>query len=67
MANKKLFWIVFFILSCCEFGQFVYSKTTAVNAPQDKSYHSVLHSREQQALSNELVFNAKSTNNLLPR
>lgn len=26
MSNKKLFWVAFFTLSCCEFGQFAYSK-----------------------------------------
>lgn len=26
MSNKKLFWIAFFILSCCEFAQVAYSK-----------------------------------------
>ncbi len=40
MSNKKLFWIAFFILSCCEFGQIAYSKNIVTSAnvvePNDK-------------------------------
>ncbi|MBU3002909.1 hypothetical protein [Paraglaciecola arctica] len=37
MSNKKLFWIVFIILSCCEFGQIAYSKNSSVATNAVKS------------------------------
>ncbi|MEP1449224.1 MAG: hypothetical protein ABJK37_24180 [Paraglaciecola sp.] len=43
MSNKKLFWIIFIILSCCEFGQIAYSKSSSVAI---KPVHS--HSAELQ-------------------
>ncbi|MFT5837555.1 MAG: hypothetical protein ACI9UT_000040 [Flavobacteriales bacterium] len=67
MSNKKLFCVVFFSLSCFEFGHFVYSKTKPVNIPQNMPYQSVLHSHEIQALGSECVFNTRLASNLLPR
>jgi hypothetical protein len=31
MSNKKLFWLVFMVLSICEFGQFAYSQNPPVD------------------------------------
>jgi hypothetical protein len=47
MSNKKLFWIAFFTLSCCEFSQFAYSNNTSTIAHQAESSNTDLHGYEE--------------------
>jgi hypothetical protein len=67
MSNKKNFWIVFIILSCCEFGQFAYSKHTSTNVKATKPSRIDLDCNEYKVLKSELVFNGISSSYLLPR
>jgi hypothetical protein len=67
MSNKKLFWIAFFILSCCEFGQFVYSSNALAHVKACKSTRISLHDDADQALDKSLVSNDNSISYLLPR
>jgi hypothetical protein len=67
MSNKTLFWVVFFTLSCCEFGQFFYSSNTLVHVKACKFTGISLHDDAHQALDAGLVSNDNSTSYLLPR
>jgi hypothetical protein len=67
MSNKKWFWIVFFTLSCCEFGQFAYSKNVSVSVSQVKPSNNILNCHAKQTLVSELLFNGRSASYLLPR
>jgi hypothetical protein len=67
MSNKKLFGIVFFILSCCEFGQFAYSKNISVSAQPTKFSNAGVYCYEEQTLSSDLAFKGKSSSYSLPR
>jgi len=67
MSNKKLFGVAFFTLSCCEFGQFVYSKNSSVTAQETQIISMGLHCTEEITLRNALVINAKSPSYSLPR
>lgn len=67
MSNKKKFWIVFIIFSCCEFGQFAYSKNTSINIKASKPSCIDLDCNKYKALKSELVFNGISSSYLLPR
>jgi hypothetical protein len=67
MSNKKAFWIAFIILSCCEFGQFAYSKNTSASVKASKPFSIGLHCYEDKALESGSVFNGISTSYLLPR
>jgi len=48
MSNKKIFWGAFIILSCCEFGQFAYSKNTSESFQEVKPKSIVLHCYEEK-------------------
>ena len=67
MSNKKLFWIAFFILSCCEFGQFAYSKNNSANPQEGKLNDKSLHSHEEHILVNNTLFEKKYISHSLPR
>jgi hypothetical protein len=67
MSNKKLFGIAFFILSCCEFGQFAYSKNISVSAQQTTFSNTGLYCYEEQTLGSDWVLTGKSSSYLLPR
>jgi hypothetical protein len=67
MSKKKLFGIMFLILSYCEFGNFVYSKASSPNV-QINSYKSMSPiCCEDKNLDKKIVFNGKSTSYFLPR
>ena len=55
MSNKKWFGVVFLILSCCEFGQFVYSKTISTGAQTNKPGSPDSYCCEDKTLDNESV------------
>jgi len=67
MSNKKLFWIAFFTLSFCEFGQFVYSSNTSAHVNACKFTGISLHDDADQGLDKGFVSNDKSISYLLPR
>lgn len=67
MSNKTLFWVAFFTLSCCEFGQFVYSSNTLAHVKTCKFTGISLHDDADQTSDDGLVSNDNSTSYLLPR
>jgi hypothetical protein len=67
MSNKKLFWIAFFTLSCCEFGQIVYSSNTLAHVKACQLTGINLHDDADQALDKGLVSHDNSIRYLLPR
>lgn len=67
MSNKKLFWLVFVILSICEFGQFAYSQNTQRSIEQHKIKPAVLQCENEQVDFALLKLELQSTTYLLPR
>ncbi|MFT6988302.1 MAG: hypothetical protein ACJASL_000264 [Paraglaciecola sp.] len=67
MSNKKLFWIAFLTLSCCEFGQFAYSKDTSTSIQATQLNNMSWHCSEEIMLGNDLLFNKQSAHFLLPK
>ena len=67
MSNKKIFWVAFFILSCCEFGQVAYSKNISANTQVAKATSTGLPCNEDKASGSHLVFSGKSASYSLPR
>jgi hypothetical protein len=67
MSNKKIFWIAFFTLSFCEFGQFAYSKNTAVNTEDAKFSSELLVCDKMHTSVNDLDSNAELISYSLPR
>jgi hypothetical protein len=59
MSNKKLFWIAFFILSCCEFGQVAYSKNISASTQAFKPNGTGLQCHEEKALASVNLLNGK--------
>lgn len=66
MSNKKLFGIVFLILSYCEFGNFAYSKASLPNVPLGNNSNKSSIGNEDKNLDNKIVFNGKSTRYFCP-
>ena len=66
MSNKKLFWIAFFILSCCEFGQVAYSKNISSSTKVVKPSDTTLCHEEKTADGCQAL-NAKLASYALPR
>jgi len=67
MSNKKLFWIAFFILSCCEFGQVAYSKNISASIQVAKHSGAGLKCHEEKAFGSFQVLNGKLASYSLPR
>jgi hypothetical protein len=67
MSNKKLFWIAFFILSCCEFGQVAYSKSMSSSVIASKSSGSVIQCLDENAANSYHASNFKLSSYPLPR
>lgn len=67
MSNKKLFWIVFFILSCCEFAQVAYSKNIPVGNQEIKANGTAMQDQKEKASIDQQVFKGKSSSYSLPR
>jgi hypothetical protein len=67
MSNKKLFWVAFFILSCCEFAQIAYSKNISASNHPIKPSDSGVQYHEEKALNDHQVFTGKSASYSLPR
>lgn len=67
MSNKKLFWIAFFTLSFCEFGQFAYSKNTTVTTEQSKHSSETLGCDKTHTSVNDFDSNAELISYSLPR
>ena len=67
MSNKKLFWIAFFILSCCEFGQVAYSKNISASTREVKTSGAGLECHQENALGSFQVLNGKLASYSLPR
>jgi hypothetical protein len=66
MSNKKLFWIAFFILSCCEFGQVAYSKNISASNQTLKTSGTGLQCHEEKALGSVYLLNGKLASYSLP-
>lgn len=67
MSNKKLFWIAFFILSCCEFGQLAYSKNMSSSTIAVKPSGSVTYCHDENASDGCQTLDANLLSNTLPR
>lgn len=67
MSNKKLFWIAFFILSCCEFGQLAYSKNVSANHQANNPSVTNLQFHNTEIDDGNSVFKGGSVHYLLPR
>ena len=67
MSNKKIFWIAFFILSFCEFGQFAYSKNTTQTIEEVKLRNDGETCSENHTLSNEHATKKELLSYSLPR
>lgn len=67
MSNKKLFWLVFIILSICEFGQFAYSQNTHTPIEQHKIKPAILQCEGEQVDLALYLLELQSTTYLLPR
>lgn len=67
MSNKKFFWGVFLILSCCEFAQVAYSKNISQSAHKAKQSSPELCCYEAKAVSHDLELNPILSSYLLPR
>jgi hypothetical protein len=67
MSNKKLFWVAFFILSCCEFAQVAYSKNISANTHTIKPLGTGLQCHDKNDLDSCNLFKGKLSSNLLPR
>ena len=65
--HKKLFWIVFCILSCCEFAQVAYSKNIPATNQDIKVSGLDMQSQNEKATIAQQVFKGKSASYLLPR
>ena len=67
MSNKKLFWIAFFTLSFCEFGQFAYSKNTLATSSQANLSSEAMVCDKIHTLENEFESNGNLKSSVLPR
>lgn len=67
MSNKKIFWIAFFTLSFCEFGQFAYSKNTTAIAEDAKHSSETLGCDKTLTPVNDFDANAELISYSLPR
>ena len=67
MSNKKLFWIAFFILSCCEFGQVAYSKNISTSMQAGKLSSKSLNCNQENTIASALVLNGKPQSYSLAR
>lgn len=67
MSNKKLFWIAFFTLSFCEFGQFAYSKNTLTTSDQANLSNEAMVCLRTHALDSKFESNEKLVSYSLPR
>ncbi|WP_293745692.1 hypothetical protein [uncultured Paraglaciecola sp.] len=67
MSNKKIFWIAFFTLSFCEFGQFAYSKNTLATSSEANLSSEILVCDKTHTLVNDIDSNAELISYSLPR
>ncbi|GAC18071.1 hypothetical protein [Paraglaciecola arctica] len=67
MSNKKLFWVAFFILSCCEFAQVAYSQNILTSTQTIELVGTGLQCHDKNDLDSRNLFKEKLSSNLLPR
>lgn len=67
MSNKKIFWIAFFILSCCEFAQVANSKNILANTQVSKTSNTDFYCSAEQTLVSDFVNKGKPVSDSLPR
>jgi len=67
MSNKKLFWVAFFILSCCEFGQVAYSKNMSTSTIEFKPSVTMLQCHDEKASGGFQELDTRLASHVLPR